>query len=250
MAKKKASSDPTSAAVEALTRAAANAVPLKLHGTAKSPGIFLSAAQGAKDAARLCVERGWLQGTGEFSGKGKSAAELFHITPAGVEFALENGEVPALLNDLLLAGDSQRETLQRVETAIRSLQDELRKLGTALPAQKELLARLKVESRRPSVAQTATPNAADSTAWLEKVVQYVRSFRQRTPHFSCSFSELFREIATPAGLSVGQFHDGLRRLSRERRIVLEPWTGAMSDLTDDHLALVMAKETKFYADPV
>jgi hypothetical protein len=51
-------------------------------------------------------------------------------------------------------------------------------------------------------------------------------------------------------MTIGQFHDGLRRLSRERKISLEPWTGAMSDLEEDHLALVLAKETKFYADPI
>lgn len=249
MAKKKASADPLPEAISALSRAMVDQIPVKLHGTAKSPGIFLGSGQKQKLAAALCLENGWLQGTGEFVGTGKSKSETYRITPKGTEFALENAEIPLLLRDLLMANDSQREVLKQITNQLKTLNE-------SAPAQHDLLLQLKQKASIPPEtthsAAVSHPAAATSTdgKWLSQIVEYVKQYRNRNPHRSCPFSELFKVIATPAGITIGQFHDGLRLLARERKITLEPWTRAMSDLENDHLALVQGKETKFYADPV
>ena len=207
----------------------------------------MSSTPPAKSAARLCLDEGWLESTGEFVGKGKTAKETYRVTSAGIDFALENAPEAKLLGDLLAAADGQQQTL-------RQLADALDRTRQAAEAQSKLLLALKRNKRPVAGAEgvirsESGPKSADGD-WLQKIVDYVRVYRRDHPHRSCSFAELYRRIAEPAGATIGQFHDGLRRLSRERKITLEPWTGAMSDLEEDHLALVLAKETKFYADPV
>ena len=245
MAQKK-TADPTETAIEALTRALTNSTPLRLHGTKANPGIFVGSSQKLKDAASLCLEKGWLTGTGERVGKGKSAKETFRITKSGIAYALEHGQVASLLKELLFASDSQQETLQQ-------LQQLLQNASQAMRAQNEALSRLQEKVKTPPIVAapdtTKTSRSATDDRWLHRVVEYVMKYRQANPHRSCSFADLFKAIVEPAGVSIGEFHDGLRQLSRERKISLRPWTGAMSDLDDDHLALVLAKETKFYADP-
>lgn len=244
---KKISADPLPLAVEALLRAAADPRPLKLHGTKASPGIFLSSTAPAKSAARRCLDKGWLESTGEFVGKGKTAKETYRITPAGIDFALKNAPEAKLLGDLLAAADGHQQTL-------RQLADALDRTRRAAEAQNKLLLDLQQKKQLATGAEGCvrgeTVAKSSDADWLEKIVDYVRDYRRDHPHRSCSFAELYRRVAEPAGMTIGQFHDGLRRLSRERKISLEPWTGAMSDLEEDHLALVLAKETKFYADPI
>jgi hypothetical protein len=244
---KKISSDPLPLAVEALLRAAADPRPLKLHGTKASPGIFLSSTPPAKSAAKRCLDSGWLESTGGFSGKGKTAKETYRVTAAGIDFALENAPEAKLLGDLLAAADGQQQTL-------RHLADALDLTRQAAEAQNKLLLELKRNKRAAAGAEGLVRGEivakSSDGAWLQKIVDYVRVYRRDHPHRSCSFAELYRRVAEPEGMTIGQFHDGLRRLSRERKISLEPWTGAMSDLEEDHLALVLAKETKFYADPL
>ena len=248
MAKKKAPTDPIPEAVAALSRAAVDRIPRKLFGTAKSPGIFQGSGQKQKLAAAKCLENGWLEGTGDFVGTGKSKQETFRVTESGVEFAMENAEIPSLLKDLLMANDSQRETLQQVATQLRILSE-------AVPAQHDLLLYLKQSARiSPALPNGSMnpppPTLAIGQEWLHQIVTYVTQYRKQHPHRSCTFAELYRDVAAPAGATIGQFHDGLRQLAQQRKIWLEPWTGAMSDLDQDHLALVQGKEMKFYADPV
>jgi hypothetical protein len=60
--------------------------------------------------------------------------------------------------------------------------------------------------------------------------------------------ELFRQAqaATP-GLTMGAFHDELRRLVDDGKIYLHPWTGPLYDLPEPPYALLVGHEIAYYA---
>ena len=49
-------------------------------------------------------------------------------------------------------------------------------------------------------------------------------------------------------LTLGQFHDGLRRLQDEKRIRLAPFTQALATLDDPRNALFLDREVKYYVE--
>ena len=49
-------------------------------------------------------------------------------------------------------------------------------------------------------------------------------------------------------LSLGQYHDGMRRLHKERRVRLAPYTLALATLPDPNLALYLDNEVKYYVE--
>jgi hypothetical protein len=51
-------------------------------------------------------------------------------------------------------------------------------------------------------------------------------------------------------LTIGQFHDGLRRLVEKGQVRLHAFTGAAYTLQEDHLALVAGQEIKYYAESI
>ena len=161
-----------------------------------------------------------------------------------------------MLSDLLDVADAQRSTLD----GIRS---ELDVNSKRLDAQQTLLQRLQDRVAPPDLSAlfsgggstiqgaagaSPQPPAQASAEWLNKSVDFVRQYRQKNPLGSCPLPELFRGAAEPAGISIGQFHDGVRQLVRERRLRLHPWTGPMYQLKDEQYALMLGQEIKFYVD--
>jgi hypothetical protein len=210
-----------------------------------------------KAAAQLCVERGWVEETGELQGKGKSAKQMFRITAAGVEFAISRSESARLLSDLLDVADAQRSTLDGIRSQLDANSKRLDAQGTLLQRLQDrvvppdlsalLSAGRGSKSQGESIARPA-PQTQASAGWLNSAVDFARQYRQKNPLGSCPLPELFRGVAEPAGMSIGQFHDGVRQLVRERRLRLHPWTGPMYQLKDEQYALMLGQEIKFYAD--
>ncbi len=64
----------------------------------------------------------------------------------------------------------------------------------------------------------------------------------------CPLPELYRrtEPAAP-GLTVGGFHDALRRLHDAGRVYLHPWTGPLHALPEPPFALLVGHEIAYYA---
>lgn len=244
---------PESLILEALGRAAANPTPLPLHGTKARPGIFLKNTAVARTAAQVALDRKWLQPTGQTQGQGKSARSLFCITASGVQHVLEHAEVRQLLSQLQATVETQRTLLDGMCAQVSGL-------GPALKAQVEALRGIARRVEPPDVAaavrQLAELQGTDSRAptsgqtsqgetnWMESIVSFVRGY----PAGMCPLPELYRRVAEPKRVSVGQFHDGLRQLVAARRLRLHPWTGPMYQLQDEKFALLLGQEIKYYAD--
>jgi hypothetical protein len=64
----------------------------------------------------------------------------------------------------------------------------------------------------------------------------------------CPLPELYRQARGPVpGLSVGQFHDALRRLHEAEQIYLHPWTGPLYEVPEPPYALLVGHEVAYYA---
>ena len=64
----------------------------------------------------------------------------------------------------------------------------------------------------------------------------------------CPLPELFRHARQSSpGLTIGHFHDGLRRLHERGQVYLHPWTGPLYDLPEPAYALLVGHEIAYYA---
>ena len=64
----------------------------------------------------------------------------------------------------------------------------------------------------------------------------------------CPLPELYRRLRDvhPA-LTIGQFHDGLRRLHEQEQVYLHPWTGPLYAMPEPAFALLIGHEVAYYA---
>jgi hypothetical protein len=97
-------------------------------------------------------------------------------------------------------------------------------------------------ARTPAAAESPKPD------WLRGALEYLADYARRHPYGHCPLPELFHHAAVPASLTIGQFHDGLRRLVDEGKVRLHAFTGAAYQLQDEQYALVAGQEIKYYAE--
>ena len=90
--------------------------------------------------------------------------------------------------------------------------------------------------------------AAPADDWLEEAMKYLEDHQRRNPFGNCPLPELYHRVAEPRGLTIGQFHDGLRRLVERRQVRLHPFTGAAYQLNEEQYALVAGQEIKYYVE--
>jgi hypothetical protein len=64
----------------------------------------------------------------------------------------------------------------------------------------------------------------------------------------CPLPELFRRLRFDSPrLTIGQFHDRLRRMHLDEQIYLHPWTGPLYALPEPAYALLVGHEIAYYA---
>lgn len=238
-------------ALQALSRALADSSPKVLHGL-KGKGIFEGAGQAAKLAAQYCLERSWLQPIGQFDGKGKTKKELYRITIAGVREVLGSSEPVTLLGDSLAFLERNSEELKAIRVKVEETLASLQNQKAIVSALRERLQPPDLETLLQHVRR-ANDGAAKSVVgsdWLASAVEYLANYPRRNPYGHCPLPELFHRVAEPRGLTIGQFHDGLRQLLEQRKVRLHAFSGAAYQLEEEQYALVVGQEIKYYAEPV
>jgi hypothetical protein len=58
---------------------------------------------------------------------------------------------------------------------------------------------------------------------------------------------LYRRACQTHTLSIGQFHDVLRRLHERDQVYLHPWTGPLYAMPEPQVALLVGHEIAYYA---
>jgi hypothetical protein len=80
------------------------------------------------------------------------------------------------------------------------------------------------------------------------VLQLLTSWNESGASEDCPLPTLYRQLhETYSQLSIGQFHDELRRLHGLEQLYLHPWTGPLYAIPEPAYALLVGHEVAYYA---
>ena len=92
------------------------------------------------------------------------------------------------------------------------------------------------------------PGGADLLPWAKQALTYLDHRRTSGAADACPLPELFAALTEKQnGLSMTEFHDGIRLLRKKKAVRLLPFTGAPSDLPEPEYALLDGPEVLYYA---
>jgi DNA-binding PadR family transcriptional regulator len=239
MAKKAAALDSRQAALDALASSLGDPAPKLLTGKG-TEGFFKGTAAAVKPLVELSLSEGWLEDTGEKTA-GKNPKSLYRVTPKGRQAILDNNPTRKLLETLDQSTKSQLGQLQGVSAVLKSLsgaiQDVLEKVKNAPP---------------PTLAVGPQFNGNGSTnghAPADEVQrQIITRIRNHSIHNPITLPELFKELnARWPELSLGEFHDCVRRLWKQGQIKLGPYTRSYGVIASDYEAMFLDGQVMYYA---
>src|SRR5262245_39485288 len=211
--------------LDALGRAARAPHGTPLIGARKAPGLFPASAIGRQAADRAC-HLGLLQTVPASNG----AAPEFAITERGLAHYLDEITPRQVLDDVARAIDARGSQLAELIATTATLHAEWQGVERLIAS---LMPRL----------ESAQARRLD--AGPDDVRAILTDWRASG---DCPLPELFRRIrAKHANLTVGQFHDALRRLHDDDAIYLHPWTGPLYSLPEPAFALLVGHEVAYYA---
>lgn len=161
------------------------------------------------------------------------------------------------------------ELAKSTEACVRSIQDAFDKLQTTvltmlsssssevdpqtvLASVHSALERVQapeVQAIPQTVTQPTTPSLT-APAIEEEIVAHVDNrFRETT--VGCRLDELMKELRIKhPSLTIGDFHEALRKLHHGKRIRLGGWPRMLEDLPEPELALFLSSKVMYYAQPI
>jgi hypothetical protein len=231
--------------LEALGRAMAEPSGLPLHGARGTPGLFAVSAP-AKQAAQRCKDDGLLRVV-RTETHGKAVHEICALTEKGLAYLLSQVSPKQVVEDLVRALEQRRGQVgELVTTALKA--------QASFEALKAVAEKLLEQLQQPTGKAAPLPCDRSATAvngsdtWIATALAHLRNQRGCGALEDCPLPELFRVArqTTPA-LTIGHFHDGLRRLHGQNQIYLHPWTGPLYELPEPPLALLIGHEIAYYA---
>jgi hypothetical protein len=107
-----------------------------------------------------------------------------------------------------------------------------------------------VPSPAPAVVPGTSPHADSTPALEEAVLAFVKAWaREKT--VGCQFDDLWKHLeARHPRLTIGSFHDALRRLHDAGRVRLGGWARMLDDMPKPELALFVSSKVMYYVQPV
>ena len=225
--------------LDALTRAAAAPEGLPLLG---GKTALLATSGAGKQAAHHIKAEGLIRVV-RTQTRGKTTQEICVLSERGVECLLEHVSPRRALEAFVSALSARAEKLNLLLDSARASQDYLHSLKASAEKVLQQMQRPQQEAYSP-VANNGN-HQADGSAVL---LAYLTRREQEGTLDDCPLPELYRHARTdnPA-LTLGQFHDLLRRLYEQRAIHLHPWTGPLYELPEPACALLVGHEIAYYA---
>jgi hypothetical protein len=205
-----------------LSRAVAEPGGLPLLAGRSSPGLFAANAAG-RQAAQRCQDQGFLSALPADS-RTRNDPPAYTLTEKGFQHLVSHAPPKQLVEDFLRVLEARQAQASELLTAVRQMQATLDGLRTALTA----LGGVGGDSQDDLI---------------------LTALRRRQGSGDCPLSELFTVVTSETPLSIGQFHDTLRRLYASSRIYLHPWTGPLHDMPEPKFALLIGHLILYYASP-
>lgn len=227
--------------LDGLSRAATDPAGMPLHGGKKAPGLFAATAVG-KQAAQRCKDDGLLCVVGT-STHGKSKRETVALTEKGLAYLLSQGNPRKVLEDLVRVLEARQAQTGELLSAAQRMQDGF----NALKATAErVLQQVQRPAQPKSIGPVRSGNGSDT--WVARALAMLARWQASGALEDCPLPELYRAAHDDEpSLSIGHFHDGLRRLHEQEKIYLHPWTGPLYDIPEPPYALMIGHEITYYA---
>jgi hypothetical protein len=231
----------TSLILDALNRAVADPAGVLLHGNRKTSGLF-AISSSAKQLAQRCKDDGLLRVVNAKT-KGKSVQETCAITEKGIAYLLSQVSPKQVLEELV-------RTLQSRQVQVEDLVSAAKEWHHGLYALQGTIQKVLEQIRKHGEAVTSGPQPARNGAetWLAEVLALLTVWQASVTSTDCPLPDLYGSAkqATPS-LTIGVFHDGLRRLHDQEQIYLHPWTGPLYEIPEPQYALLIGHEIAYYA---
>jgi hypothetical protein len=249
----------------ALSRAAAAPEGSPLFAIRGGLGLFPAAPAG-RQAAQRCQDEGWLRVLSAESDvsaplpssasdtavlvrkKSKPTTEICHLTDKGLAW--------------LLSQTSPREVLEDFIRALEARQAEALELLSALQRMQTGFDALKVGAEKVLERMSRPEDGAATESLLERfqrfhqgqaddarpvLLAHMKEWQSPDVSGDCPLPELFRRSQTGSpSLTIGAFHDALRRLHDAGLVYLHPWTGPLHALPEPSFALLVGHEIAYY----
>jgi hypothetical protein len=229
--------------LDALGRAALHPDGAPLHGNKTAPGLFPATAAG-RQAAQRCKDEGLLRVVGSQT-RGKTVQETCTPTEKGLAHLVSQSSPKHVLEDFVRALEGRQTQLHELSAATR--QTHLGLEALRLVAQR-VLEQLHSQTALSTPRSAVVAAQAASNSWYEAALHQLTRWQAAGASEDCPLPALFRQVEqTCAGLSVGQFHDGMRHLHEKGQIYLHPWTGPLYDMPEPTYALLIGHEVLYYA---
>jgi hypothetical protein len=224
--------------LEALSRVAADTEGVPLHGGKNVPGLFSTSPAG-KQAAQRSKEEGLLRVV-RTETKARTVTEFCAITEKGLAYLLDQVNPKRVVEEFVRA-------LENRQTQISDLLDAARDMENSLASLKLIAERVLQRVERPT-AVGPVPCSNGNEAWPGEVVAHLARWHESGAPEDCTLPTLYSHATQIAPhLTIGQFHDGLRKLHQEQQIYLHPWSGPLHELPEPALALLTGHEIAYYA---
>lgn len=227
--------------LDALRRAVAEPMGLPLFAGRARPGLFANAAR-ARQAAQRCKDDALL-GVVRTGSDNRSSYEVCTITEKGLAYLLEQTSPKGVLHDLAGGLAKQQEQLGELVDTAKQTQANIAALKTVVD---KVLQQIHHAAPRSSDNGVVTRNGTEP--WMPLLLSHLHHRENSKATDDCPLPVLFRAGQSAcAELTIGLFHDGLRRLHDEGRIYLHPWTGPLSEIPEPPYALLVGHEIAYYA---
>jgi hypothetical protein len=225
--------------LEALRRAAAEPAGVPLYGGKNRPGLFATSSS-ARDLARRCMDEGLLHVV-RTETRGKKAEEICALSEQGIAFLLKQVSPREVLESLVHGLEARQGQIADLLTAVQQVETSLDSLkGLAEKALNQVL--------HPAASNGVATNGTVSDSLASSILNHLRSWRNAGNLEDCPLPELYRVAQQGTlNLSIGQFHDALRRLHAQHQVYLHPWTGPLYELPEPALALLIGHVVAYYA---
>lgn len=265
----------------ALSRAAAHPGGLPLFPSRQGEGGLFPASKAGRTAAQKCLAENWLQlvPPSRAAGAGTAAPERYTLSDRGWQRLLQEAQPRQVIEDFLRVVEKRTALVAEWLSAAQRLQEELQELRQALnrwlaasapplPAQANRHTPLPERGVSPSerggsplergespsecgVSSQEPPDssgaAAAEIAAVAEAILHALADWSRQGGADCPLPELFRAVSQRRVLSIGLFHDALRRLQACQALALHPWTGPLYAVPEPAYALLAGHGVAYYA---
>ncbi len=233
----------------ALGRAAIEPGGLPLHGILPA-GLF-SSSTAAKKAAQFCKTQGYLQVT-RTEPRGRGLREICAITEKGLAYLFHQASPKPVLEELVRALHGQQSQASELLMTVRQWQaniDSFKSLVNKCLHQgnhngRHFDSSFSVRSMEPKRNHESAESTKTASSTLgERILSILGNWQESG---DCPLPEIYHRIRANQ-ITIGQFHDELRRLHKEEQIYLHPWTGPLPEISEPALALFVGHVIAYYA---